>query len=335
MATYYGRKYRLLEIRHRLKEVWMTAKIALMSGSLGKPKVAKGPICISMIDGEGYHGGLCDRFKGIISLYAYCKHRHLPFRIKHTCPFKLEDFLSPASYDWRLKDGEYTDNPLYCKVLYMKGEHLARRLLKAKTRRQIHFYTNRDLLDCINDAYGGSGRAEWGNLFRELFQPGDELQERLSSIKKELGLGNGYVAAVFRFQNLFGDFSEYGYRPMTDEKKREQLVARCLDAIRQLRDKHPGKQVLVTSDSITFLHIAEQVDGCHIIPGKLAHMGGNKTGLPANCSPHEIYMKSFLDFYMLTEAQKIYRIGTTQMYPSAFPIYAAKVNGIPFESITI
>ncbi len=85
-----------------------------------------------MIDRETFHGGMCDRFKGIISLYAYCKYLGKPFRIKYTYPFRLEDYLLPASYDWTLKDNEYTDNPLYCKILYMRGEHLATRLLNLK-----------------------------------------------------------------------------------------------------------------------------------------------------------------------------------------------------------
>ena len=50
---------------------------------------------------------------------------------------------------------------------------------------------------------------------------------------------------------------------------------------------------------------------------------------------YEIYLKSFLDFYVLSEAQKIYRIGTSYMYPSEFPVYAAKVHDIPFASIEI
>ena len=91
--------------------------------------------------------------------------------------------------------------------------------------------------------------------------------------------------------------------------------------------------MLVTSDSVTFLKRAVQLEGVHIIPGTLTHIDGNKR--QAVKDPFEVYLKSFVDFYMLTDARKIYRIGTPQMYPSEFPVYAAKVNGIPFESITI
>lgn len=102
MATYYGRKYRLLELKHLFKEIVLTYKIALKSKTVCK-LTTKNPAYIAMVDGTAIHGGMCDRFKGIITLYAYCKYRGLPFRIKYTHPFRLEDYLSPAVYDWTLK----------------------------------------------------------------------------------------------------------------------------------------------------------------------------------------------------------------------------------------
>lgn len=158
MATYYGRKYSLLELKHRFKELFLATKIAFKSDSLSKPQT-KEPLYIAMVDGEAYHGGMCDRFKGIITLYAYCKYQNLPFRIRYTYPFRLEDYLSPAVYNWTLREREYTDNPLYSRVLYMRGEHMATRLLQLKTtNRQIHFYSNRDCLEPINAAYAQGGK---------------------------------------------------------------------------------------------------------------------------------------------------------------------------------
>jgi hypothetical protein len=97
--------------------------------------------------------------------------------------------------------------------------------------------------------------------------------------------------------------------------------------------KHGNTPLLVTADSTTFLKRAAQIDGVHIIPGTLIHMDGQKHHAPKD--QYEVYLKSFLDFYMLSEAQKIYRIDTPQMYKSQFPVYAAKMHNIPFESITI
>ena len=146
-------------------------------------------------------------------------------------------------------------------------------------------------------------------------------------------MGNNYYAAVFRFQNLLGDFEEYNYQPIKDQDKAEDLIEKCLNAIKELQTSHVNQPLLVTSDSVKFLQRASQVKGVHIIPGTLIHMDGQKKYISDNTN--EAYLKSFLDFYLLSEAQKIYRIGTSYMYPSEFPVYAAKIHEIPFASITI
>lgn len=214
---------------------------------------------------------------------------------------------------------------------------MARRLLRLRTGRQVHFYTNRDLLRPINDAFPGHEPPGWGRLFCELFRPAPVLQERIDAIKREWGVGQtgGYVGAVFRFQNLLGDFPEYRFKAIADEAEREALMEQCLGALKNLRARYADKLLLVTSDSVTFLQRAVQVDGVRIIPGTMVHMDGNKDVNAASRSKYEVYLKSFLDFYMLSEAEKIYRIGTRRMYPSEFPLYAAKVHDIPFESIVI
>lgn len=88
MATYYGRKYKLLEFRHHFKEFFLAVRIALKSQTLGKPN-AERPLLVAMVDGESFHGGMCDRFKGILTLYAYCKQRGLP---RYTYPFHWNGF---------------------------------------------------------------------------------------------------------------------------------------------------------------------------------------------------------------------------------------------------
>ena len=333
MATYTGWKYKMLEIRHHFKEVILLGRIALKSKHLQRP-VSAAPLHIAMVDGESFHGGMCDRFKGMVSLYAYCKQAGVPFKIRHTFPFKLEDYLQPAQYDWVLHEDEYTDNPLYCRVLYMRGEHYATRLLRLKATRQIHFYTNRDLLPRINDARSANHLMEydWGELFRELFRPSEVLQSRIDAVKH--AIGGEYDAAVFRFQNLLGDFKEYHFKAIADKAEAEELVERCLNSVVRLRDASPHKRLLVTSDSVTFLNRVSQLNGVHIVPGSLSHMDGAKLHADA-AKQFEVYLKSFVDFYMISGAQTVYRVGTEQMYESEFPVYAAKVNNRPFTAVTI
>ena len=108
----------------------------------------------------------------------------------------------------------------------MRGEHTAARLLGLKTRRQIHFYSNRDCLPQVNAAYAGKEGLEafdWGRLYCELFKPGPVLAGRIQSIKQ--GLGGDYYAAVFRFQNLLWDFHEYHFKSIADGGEAEKL--RC------------------------------------------------------------------------------------------------------------
>lgn len=335
MSTSYKLKYKLLELKHILKEFFLLNRIALKSSTTAKPFPER-PLYIAIIDGTAKHGGMCDRFKGIITLYAYCKYNNLPFRIKYTYPFNLEDYLLPAEYDWTLKENEYTDNPKYCRILYMRKEYLARRLLKLKTMKQIHFYSNRDCLDYINQAYSSERESasyfKWGDLFHELFRPNQDLKNRIDQIKSELG--DNYSAAVFRFQNLLGDFKEYSFKAIDNQEGTKELIEKCVRSVRRIKAEIGEGNLLVTSDSVTFLKTVLQVEGVYVIPGTLMHMDGNKEHIKKELQ-YEAHIKSFLDFYVLSGAQKIYRIGTSYMYPSEFPVYAAKLQEVPFESIII
>ena len=189
----------------------------------------------------------------------------------------------------------------------MRGEHMATRLLQLKTTsRQIHFYSNRDCLEPINATYAQGGRRafDWGELYSELFKPGPVLSERIRAIQEKIGCN--YYGAVFRFQNLLGDFQEYRYKSLNSKDDAEQLIGKCLDAVEQVKAVHGNLPLLVTSDSVTFLQRVVQIEGVHIIPGTLVHMDEHKNSVPQDS--YATYLKSFLDFYMLSEAQKIYRI---------------------------
>lgn len=318
-----------LWIRHFFKERVLTLRD--MHFSLKEPAPSR-RLLIVMIDGRQYHGGMCDRFKGIISLYAYCKHNGLDFRILYTYPFQLSDYLLPASYDWRLDMSDYSDNMRYSRILYMRGETDASRLVRLKTGRQIHFYGNRDLLPSLNAAWSSSYC--WGELFRELFRPVPALADRISVLKQDIG--DVYDAVVFRFQNLLGDFHEYKFKALSDEASREILIRKCLDYLKGYFSGSTEKiALLVTSDSSLFLERAAEIAGVHTIPGRIVHIDGlDRSSLDGEGMP-SVYMKSFLDFYMLAGARRISCPGTPEMYPSEFPMYAAKVNGIPFKRILL
>lgn len=288
-------------------------------------EVPKRPIVVFNVDGNFYSGGMADRFKGAVTAYAFCKQRGLDFRIRYVHPFELSDYLVPAEYDWRLRDGEYTDCLWDAKLMYARAEYGRRLYRQFPRKRQLHFYGNYNNLDYLNRKWGTDYR--WGTFFRELFRPAERLQKALDKIKS--GIEPGYMAAVFRFQNLLGDFPEYRFSALESEEERRALMDRCLDGLQKLMAHYPEKKFLVTSDSGVFLSEAARLDRVFIIPGKVVHLGS------VSGEDYDVYLKSFIDFFMLSEAERIYCIGTQEMYPSEFPMYAAKLNDVPFERITL
>lgn len=284
-------------------------------------------LLVMMVDGKHYHGGMCDRFKGIVSSYAYCKQRNIGFRILYTYPFQLTDYLVPASYDWTLKSGEYSDCFRDSMIMYYRSEY-GKRLLRLRTRKQIHYYGNTDFLDLLNSTGGTS--YSWGGLFKELFKPSPALAARLESLKAKIG--QQYNATVFRFQNMLGDFPEYKFKAIGDEDEKERLIGKCLSAVKDNMERYgSGIPMLVTSDSVTFLQKAAEIDGVFIIPGSLVHMDGGDNSRRQELA--ESYMKSFLDFFMIAGAQHVICVMAGHMYNTQFPAYAAKVNDVPFERI--
>ncbi len=301
----------LIPISHRLKE-------RILRRKWYKKDNAKSSFVglISCVDGRLWHGGLTDRFKGIISTFAFCRQNDIPFRIKYDYPFKLEDYLIPNQYDWRLKEGEFSTNYDNSEILYLVGESKKKRYRIPK-RTQIHVYANRD-------ATLNHDNLQWGELFKSLFQPSDTLKKAIS----ELDFGK-YIAVVFRFQNLLGDFPEYDFKPL-DEEGKKKLLIKCEKAVDNFLKQYKAYNVLVTSDSISFLNMIKEKERVRIIPGKVSHVDNkveHKNG--------DTYLKSFVDFFMISKAIKVFGVGTKYMYPSGFPKYAAKVNNIPFERVII
>lgn len=278
---------------------------------------------VAVVDGRFYSGGLTDRFKGIVSLYAWAQSRSIPFRIEYTYPFSLVEYLIPNKYDWTIKDGDYVKTINAADIIYSVGEPTVIKRLRHKGyNKQVHFYGNRDLLSTLNVDLD-----EWGRIFTLLFKPSPRLQSSIDTAKSSIG--NGYFSVVFRFQNLLGDFPEYDFKPLNTNKAKRELINTCLHIIREIIEKESGRTCLVTSDSQSFLQSASVLKGVKIIPGSLVHLGSNANG------SYEQYEKSFVDFYLLSESAKIYSVVSGNMYPSEFPLYAAKVNNIPFERIFI
>jgi hypothetical protein len=262
--------------------------------------------------------------KGIVSVFHYCLCNNIDFRIYYKYPFELSDYLIPNQYDWTLKEGELGFNFFQTRFVNLIGDGSEKRLVKLQTKKQIHVYANRDIVNQLNNHYKTS--YTWGKLFSILFKPTEELQKRINDC---LSMINGeYICAVFRFQNLLGDFQEYNYQPLKAEEQ-SVLIENCTKALLDLQTKSDIKNVLVTSDSSKFLQTVAELDNIFAFPNKVVHIDSVKG------AGKEVYQKSFVDFYLLSHGKKIYSIGTKAMYKSEFPLYAGKLNDIEFERILV
>lgn len=283
---------------------------------------------VFVVDGFLNHGGLTDRFNGIISTYAICKAKNLNFRIKWDYPFPLQDYLNTNEYDWRLQNSDIFALNRHSKSVIVLNDPKSEALFSLSRDKQYHVYANSNIIDQVNRRY--KKKYVWSDLFNELFKPGEELSEELSFHTSRFK--RDYIGVVFRFQQLLGDFKEGNYKVLPDNL-RESLINKCVTETLKIRDSKKIYDVLVTSDSLTYLARINNEKNIYTIPGKVVHI---------TFSEHEekkVYLKSFVDLYMLSKTQKVYSVITKEMtidghlFLTTFPEYAAKIGKVEFERV--
>lgn len=278
---------------------------------------------VFMVDGRFVHGGLTDRLRGITGLYHYCQKKGIQYYLNYTYPFELSQFLEPNKYNWQINTDHITYNSNQAIPIVINDWQFDVRLHKSyldkviskNKGKQIHIYSNTPYF-----------KSTFKQDFKELFQPSFALQHRVDETIHMIG--KPYIAMVFRFQQLLGDFKETGYKTLSI-KERDLLIQHCINKVNELRNnKHSNKLILVTSDSTTFLQaICHELDFVRIIPGKVVHMDHT-----SNAS-NEVYMKSFVDLLVLSKAEKIYLLQTGNMYHSGFAKYASMIEETSYEEI--
>lgn len=284
-------------------------------------------IVICPYEGKLEGGGLADRLRGIISVYYICKKLSIDFKIVFNYPFKLEDYLEPNKYDWR--DGnnilrydipnenilivDTTQDSTYQKEQQLKWlyKHISKR------KGQIHVYTNAAF------SYDNG----YKELFHELFKPTFKLQ---MAINNQLAkLGSKYISVSCRFLNLLGDFNEtHGYTSVLTDDEKEDLILSVIDQVKLLHQKYPEYKILCNSDSITFLHRVSYLSYTYVIPGEITHIDERDSH-----GDYYKYEKTFLDFFMIANAQYIYILKTGRMHKSGYPYAASFVFNRPFRIV--
>lgn len=312
-------------VRHRIKELAYSLKYFSIKNDLPEIPYTTRNAVISMVDGRMWHGGLTDRFKGIVTGYLFAQYLNREFRIYYKFPFELIDYLHPNKYNWIIDEEDLSKSLLYSRALCTRHEK-GKRMLKVNPKGQIRFYCNVDLTTILNFP---PFNQKWGDIFNLLFKPSPVLQKELNKHLEKIG--GEYVAMVFRFQNLLGDFEEYKFKKLENKDYKERLIEANLEEIRNIinvnQETSEEAIILVTSDSAEFLERAQAIHGVYSIKGKSAHVDTKGTG-------NTNHIKAFVDFFMISKAKEVYSVTIDDMYPSDFPNYAAKVGDVPFHRIT-
>lgn len=215
---------------------------------------------------------------------------------------------------WNLKDVEVF-------TLLDTTEHKGKLLKCRINNKQLHIYTNTDLIKDINEHFNTS--YNFNLLFNELFKPSTVFQARINETNQIIN--ERYVSCSLRFVNLLGDFHEKGSKEL-DKEQQVILIDQCISEIYRIKERNPQVgRVLVTADSMKFIRAASNLDFVYIIPGTSGHSGYN--------SNSDVMMKTMLDFIFISKAEKVYLIKGRGMYASHFAETAASCSGVEFVKI--
>lgn len=286
-------------------------------------------VIIYMVQPETtFSGGLSDRLRGITSISGECKRKNLPFKIVFE-PLHLQDYLVPNQYDWQIeaKNICWDLKKVYPCTLLTYNNNLEnsaqinaqKKILQYylnKSYKQIHIYSNMAIAD--ND---------FSVLFNELFRPSERLQNQIDYHLNKLGGEKKYISLTFRFRQLLGDFKEGGY--ILPESEREAYILKCIKGVVELHLRYPTERILVTSDSKMFLDRLCHLEYVYVIPGKVVHMGFTFD------ASQDTYIKSFIDYFMLSNAKKVFQMTDKLLFRSGFPKRAAMLTNAPYEEIEL
>lgn len=266
-----------------------------------------------------FNMGLADRLRGVTSVYKICKEKGVRFKLFFKVP-NLIDYLEPNQYDWVIGDDEmcYDHHISYPCTILTYHSNLNDRMQSFSQRKILEYYIRKPYQQIHVHTNMIASEKEYGSLFKELFKPTMLLQEQIDKHLAELGGENTYFAMVYRFRRLLGDLKDGG--EILPEEQREPYLQQAIKCVEKEHEKRPGERILVTSDSKTFISRISQLPYVYTLPGEVVHMGVTTD------ADKMTYLKSFLDYYMLSYAHTVISVRDPKMYHSGFAYRAAKLN---------
>lgn len=279
-----------------------------------------------VIDPKKDHPGMVDRFKGIVNAYYFAKQNNYAFKIIYKTPFPLENYLHPNNINWVADWCDLKYSIFQTRFINECDWH---KLPKLRKNRQYHIYN-----------YVGNGIAPfvpagesqriWRELFNDLFVPTRVLSDVIES--NILHIGFPFVAIHIRFVNTLDSFetshSFTGCNTLTPCQQSD-LIERCKSGImRIIQDNGNAHHYLVLSDSKRFLNDIKELPVITLPTDKIAHTSFT--------TDEATILKTFLDFFLLSRADVVYRIMAPELYSSScYALYASIVGNVPFKTVNV
>ena len=270
-------------------------------------KKVSGNTLYFIIDPEIKHPGLADRYKAIVGCYFIARQNGFDFKIIFETPFSLHDYLDENQCKW-FADRQALSFSLRnsCVIAYNGGGKIPR-LRRSVKQYHVYSYIGYDILETNRIP---EYKKRWGELYNALFKPKDLIIKRMVDtgfVKDE------YIAVHLRFVNALEHFEEDHFNDLSEAKK-ENLIQRCLAGIEAIRRQNENVPLLVFSDSRFFLNRVKELP-VHVLDGAIGHIS-------FVCN-EEAVIKTFVDFYMIGNARRVYIIQAPEMYSTVYSYYAA------------
>ena len=213
----------------------------------------------NIFDGRIPAGGLVDRLRGIVSTFSISQQMERSYKLLFTHPFPLSDYLQPARYNWVVSEQELCFDPEETAIVVsqtLADSPSERRQQEKQLRQKIALHRGQQIHVYTNAAF--SYDDDFASNFSQLFKPVPRLKEAIDKTYRQLG--DGYIAVSARFRNLLDDFNEENYSEPLEPTDRQQLLNACSVQLQKLHNRYPDVNILVCSDSSTFLHEANRYD---------------------------------------------------------------------------
>lgn len=147
----------------------------------------------------------------------------------------------------------------------------------------------------------------YSTFLKELFILDPRVNNAVNACLSQIG--GEYISVTFRFLGLIGDFKDSNYPELKTEEEKEWYITMCIQMFKQLHKEYPYlSKILVTADSPRFLKEVSSLPYVYIILGLVVHMDN------VHQNNYNLHLKSFLDFLLISKAQKCISYSCSRMF---------------------